>query len=68
MKKHLYKFETTLWLVVKVVLYVSMLAVFILVMGKESVGLTRLSRTLGITVTTFIFVGLMFLNIYGVLL
>ena len=65
MKKHLHKFETTMWLVVKTILYISMLAVFILVMGQESIGMRRLSRTLGITVTTFIFVGLMFLNVYG---
>ena len=65
MKKHLHKFETTLWLLVKAILYVSLLMIFIIVMGKESIGMTRLSRTLGITVTTFIFVGLMFLNIYG---
>ena len=65
MKKHLHKFETTLWLLVKAVLYISLLAIFVIVMGKESIGMTRLSRTLGITVTTFIFVGLMFLNIYG---
>ena len=65
MKKHLHKFETTMWLVVKLILYISLLAVFILVMGQESIGMRRLSRTLGITVTTFIFVGLMFLNVYG---
>ena len=65
MKKHLHKFETTLWLVVKAVLYISMLLIFVLVMGQESIGMRRLSRTLGITVTTFIFVGLMFLNVYG---
>lgn len=65
MKKHLHKFETTMWLLVKGILYSSMLAIFVLVMGKESIGMTRLSRTLGITVTTFVVVGLMFLNIYG---
>ena len=65
MKKHLYKFETTMWLIIKIILYMSMLGVFVLVMGKESIGMTRLSRILGITVTTFIIVGLMFLNVYG---
>ena len=65
MKRHIHKFETTLWLVVKTILYISLLAIFVLVMGKESIGMTRLSRILGITVTTFVIVGLMFLNIYG---
>ena len=65
MKRHIHKFETTMWLIVKLILYVSLLGVFVLVMGKESIGMTRLSRILGITVTTFMIVGLMFLNIYG---
>ena len=65
MKKHLHKFETTMWLLIKLLLYITLLSIFIIVMGKESIGLTRLSRTMGITVTTFVFVGLMFMNIYG---
>lgn len=65
MKKHLHKFETTMWLIIKMSLYTSLLAIFIIVMGKESIGLTRLSRTMGITVTTFAFIGLMFTNVYG---
>ena len=65
MKKHLHKFETTMWLAVKAILYFSLLAIFVIVMGKESIGMTRLSRTLGITVTTFVFMGLLFLSIYG---
>lgn len=65
MKKHLYKFETTLWLVVKAVLYFFVMAIFIYTMGKRSIGLTRLSRTMGITIFTFVVVGLLFLNVYG---
>jgi len=65
MKKHLHKFETTLWLLIKAALYVSVLMIFIKVLGRESVGLTRLSRTLGITVSTFLIVGMLFLSVYG---
>ena len=65
MKKHLHKFETTLWLFIKAVLYISLMMTFITVLGCESIGLTRLSRTLGITVTTFIVVGLLFLSVFG---
>ena len=65
MKKHLHKFETTMWLGIKILLYASMMASFIKIMGIESIGLTRLSRTLGITITTFMIVGGMFLSIYG---
>ena len=65
MKKHLYKFETTLWLFVKAVLYLSMMAAFIKILGRESIGLTRLSRMLGVTILTFVVVGLLFLSVYG---
>lgn len=65
MKKHLYKFETTLWLVIKAVLYFSLMAVFMIILGRENVGLTRLSRTLGITMSTFAVVGGLFLSVYG---
>ena len=65
MKKHIHKFETTLWLAIKVILYVSVMAVFVFMLGKESIGLTKLSRTMGITVSTFVVVGLLFLSVYG---
>lgn len=39
--------------------------IFVGTLGKESIGLTRLSRTLGITVSTFVVVGLLFLSVYG---
>ena len=45
MKKHLHKFESTLWLAIKFVLYFLLLSTFIIVLGKENSGLTRLSRT-----------------------
>lgn len=65
MKKHLHKFETTLWLFIKAVLYISMMVIFIKVLGRESIGLTRLSRMLGVTILTFSVVGLLFLSVYG---
>lgn len=65
MKKHLYKFETTLWLFIKAILYLSLMGAFVKIMGRESIGLTRLSRMLGVTVVTFSVVGLLFMNVYG---
>lgn len=65
MKKHLHKFETTMWLFIKFVFYISLMFAFMSIMGKESIGLTRLSRTLGITISTFTVVGLLFLSVYG---
>lgn len=54
-----------MWLLIKLVFYILLMLAFLHVMGKESIGLTRLSRTLGITVSTFIVVGLLFLSVYG---
>lgn len=65
MKKHLHKFESTLWLVIKTVLYVLLLTTFIMVQKQENIGLRRLSRTMGITVFTFVVVGLLLLSVYG---
>lgn len=65
MKKHIHKFETTLWLAIKTILYILVMAVFVFMLGKESIGLTKLSRTMGITISTFAVVGLLFLSVYG---
>lgn len=65
MKKHLYKFESTMWLIIKFILYIALLMIFVIVLGKENIGLTRLSRTLGITSSTFCIVGLLFVSVYG---
>ena len=65
MKKHLHKFETTLWLFIKAVFYILLMLAFISIFDEVSIGLTRLSRTLGITVSTFVVVGLLFLSVYG---
>lgn len=65
MKKHLHKFETTLWLFIKAVFYILLMLAFISIFDEVSIGLSRLSRTLGITVSTFVVVGLLFLSVYG---
>ncbi|MDE6957175.1 MAG: sugar transferase [Lachnospiraceae bacterium] len=65
MKKKLRRFESILWLTVKLSLYLTLLGTFIYCLGLGSHSLRALSRTLGITLTTFIIVGLLFLNVYG---
>lgn len=65
MKKHLHKFESTLWLFIKIVFYSLLLAAFIIVQRQENIGLRRLSRTMGITIFTFTIVGLLLLTVYG---
>lgn len=65
MKKHLHKFESTLWLLIKALLYLSLMMTFIVVMGHKNIGLTRPSRTLGTAVLIFVVVGLLFLSVYG---
>ena len=63
--RNLHKFESTLWLAIKLAFYFSLLATFILVQRQENIGLRRLSRTMGITVLTFVVVGLLLLTVYG---
>ena len=65
MKKHVHKLESTLWLAIKFVLYFLLLSIFIIVLGKENSGLTRLSRMLGTTIFVFVVVGLLLLSVYG---
>lgn len=65
MKRHLHKFESMMWLLIKVVLYILLLVVFMLIMGEDNIGLRRLSRTMGTTILIFAIVGLLMLNVYG---
>lgn len=65
MNKHLHKFETMMWLIIKAVLYILLLVIFMKVLGRENIGLVRLSRTMGITIMTFFIVGILFLSVYG---
>ena len=65
MEKKIKRFESTMWLCVKLILYAVIMATFILMMAKENPTVIRLSRTMGITMTTYCIVGLLFLSIYG---
>lgn len=65
MEKKIKRFESTMWLFLKVVLYAVIMVTFILIMAKENPTVMRLSRTMGITMTTYCIVGLLFLSIYG---
>lgn len=64
-KTKLRRFETILWMVIKTILYLCLMAIFILLLGRTNFALTQLSRTLGITLSTYVIVGLLFLSIYG---
>ncbi len=65
MKRKLKRCESLLWLLIKIALYLLLLGIFIKVMSLEAISLTRLSRTMGITVSTFCIVGLLFIRIFG---
>ena len=65
MRKKIRRFETMMWMFIKLVLYVILMAVFILLLGRENQALLKVSRTMGITFSTYIIVGLLFLTIYG---
>ncbi len=64
-KNKLHRFETIFWMAVKVILYICIMAIYVFVMGRENFALMQLSRTMGITLTTYVIVGLLFLSIYG---
>lgn len=59
------KFESTMWLIIKLLLYVLLMIAFMVLMSRENPTLLRLSRTMGITISTFCVVGLLFLSVYG---
>ena len=59
------KFENTMWMLIKFALYIMLLLAFMLILARENPALLRLSRTMGITITTFVIVGTLFLTIYG---
>lgn len=65
MKKKIRRFESMLWLIIKVIVYISIMAIFMFFLARENHSLRALSRTLGITLSTFAVVGLLFLNVYG---
>lgn len=59
------KFEATLWLIIKIILYVSLLGIFMGILSIENPPILRLSRTMGITLSTFVIVGILFIRVYG---
>lgn len=65
MKRVLKSMESTYWLVVKYLLYFTIMMIFIMILGQNNVGLSRVSRTYGVSVITFVVVGLLFLQVYG---
>lgn len=65
MKGKYFRFEKSFWFFIRAVLYTSLLLVFMYVMGTVSRGLTNLSRTMGIVVTTFVILEMMFVKTYG---
>jgi len=52
-------------MILRTILYVLLMAVFFVVMSVENKPLLIVSRTMGITLLTFTFVGMLFLKIYG---
>ncbi|MGN0170480.1 MAG: exopolysaccharide biosynthesis polyprenyl glycosylphosphotransferase [Lachnospiraceae bacterium] len=65
MKQRFLRFEKTFWLFIKFVLYALLLWVFMLIMGRENRGLVNVSRTMGIIITTFIILEMLFVRTYG---
>lgn len=65
MRKKIKRFETMMWMMIKILLYITLMMVFMLVMSINNPALLVLSRTLGITASTFVIVGLLFVTIYG---
>ncbi|MBE5906175.1 MAG: sugar transferase [Lachnospiraceae bacterium] len=65
MRRHYFRFEKSFWVGMKLMLYTLLLGVFMLVMSRISNGLVNLSRTMGIVITTFIVLEIMFVKTYG---
>ena len=65
MKKVILTFRRTIIFLIKITLYISLIGSFFLIMGIENWQLLRLSRTAGITLSTFCVVGLGLTAAYG---
>ncbi len=65
MREKLMGFEKTFWIMMRYTLYLLILLMFVYIMSMGNIGLSRLSRTLGTTLLTFVVVGFLFLNVYG---
>lgn len=64
-KKTLKKLDKSLILIMKLVLYLILMALFFGIMSYRNKPLLILSRTMGSTILTFVIVGALFLRIYG---
>lgn len=65
MRRLLKKFDTTVLLLYKIMLYISLGVAFFLIMSIENRPLLILSRTMGSTILTITIVGFLFVRIYG---
>lgn len=65
MREKIRRFETMMWMLVKLLLYFILMMTFMYLLGRENWALLTVSRTMGITFSTYIIVGLLFLTIYG---
>lgn len=63
--KILKKFQKTIVLLLKLLLFASLFAIFFLIFGSQNAWLLRLSRTAGITMLTFMVLGLALMSVYG---
>lgn len=59
------KFNGSIRSLLGYLLYIVLMVIFVTVLGESNIGLSRLSRTMGITISTFTVVGILFLNVYG---
>lgn len=65
MKNVMKKFDKSLILFLQLMLYLLLMCIFIMIMRIENPAIAVLSRTMGITLTTYIIAGLLFLRVYG---
>lgn len=65
MKRILKKFNSSILMVLKCLLYLLLMWIYITIMKIENPPIAILSRTMGITLSTYAVSGLLFLRIYG---
>lgn len=59
------KFNSSIRSLLAYALYICLMMSFVMILGEKNIGLSRMSRTMGITISTFTVVGILFLNVYG---
>lgn len=65
MKRLLKKFQKTVLLILKLALYIVLLGCFLWLLSKENKAVLIPSRTMGITISSYVVVGLLFISAYG---